>query len=294
VNLGNIGGWIRGGLDPLGLTGRNPVSDMLTGAGHIDDALAAQTGAAGQARSDLMRMWQEQQRLADPWLQTGQRALSDLAAGNFMQNWQTDPGYQFRLQQGLKAIQGSAAARGLNQSGATLKALTEYGQNLASQEYQNIYNREYGRLSDLARMGTVGLGGLMGAAGQHGQSMANIATGLGNAQAAAQMAHQQARQGLLGTVGSVVGAIFSDKRVKKDLGKISKADIEEFKKSIKPYRFKYKDESMGDGEWVGVMAQDLEKSKLGRTVVEERDGVKVVNLKKLASLGLAMMADEAS
>ena len=52
-----------------------------------------------------------------------------------------DPGYQFRLSQGTQAITGNAAARGLLQSGATAQALTRYGQDLASQEYGNVYNR---------------------------------------------------------------------------------------------------------------------------------------------------------
>ncbi len=53
-----------------------------------------------------------------------------------------DPGYQFRLSQGQNALQNWAAARGtLNDSG-TAKALTDYGQNAGSQEYQNVWNRD--------------------------------------------------------------------------------------------------------------------------------------------------------
>jgi hypothetical protein len=54
---------------------------------------------------------------------------------------QQDPGYQFRLGQGTDALQNAAAARGtLNDSG-TLKALLDYGQGAASQEYANVYGR---------------------------------------------------------------------------------------------------------------------------------------------------------
>jgi hypothetical protein len=54
---------------------------------------------------------------------------------------QQDPGYQFRLQQGNDALQNAASARGtLNDSG-TLKALLDYGQGAASQEYGNVYDR---------------------------------------------------------------------------------------------------------------------------------------------------------
>lgn len=54
---------------------------------------------------------------------------------------QNDPGYQFRLNEGLKALQASAAARGVLNSGGTLKGIEDYGQNYASQEYGNVFNR---------------------------------------------------------------------------------------------------------------------------------------------------------
>jgi hypothetical protein len=266
------------------------------GGSRIDAGIAAQAGSAGEAKRDLGKMWEQQQQYAQPWLQTGQAAMTSLAngPGDFMKNWQTDPGYQFRLDQGLKSVQGSAAARGLNQSGATLKALANYGQNMASQEYGNVYNREYGRLSGLAGLGANALSGLQGAAQNYGNQMAGISTGLGNSYAAGQMAHAQGQANAdaaqMQLLGMGASAFFSDKRVKKDIEPISKKDLGEFKKALKPYSFKYKDEKYGEGEWAGVMAQDLEKSKLGRTVVEEKDGVKTINLQKLASLGLAMMA----
>lgn len=52
-----------------------------------------------------------------------------------------DPSYAFRLGQGLQALEHSAAARGTLLTGATGRALQEYGQQFASQEYQNIFNR---------------------------------------------------------------------------------------------------------------------------------------------------------
>ena len=47
------------------------------------------------------------------------------------------PGYQFQLQQGLNAAQGSAAAGGMLNSGNTLTALTKYGEDYASTQYNN-------------------------------------------------------------------------------------------------------------------------------------------------------------
>lgn len=70
-------------------------------------------------------------------------------AQNFGEQWQAptgvtevnDPGYQFRINQGLQSVQNSAAARGKLVSGDTAKALNDYAQNSASGEFQNVYNR---------------------------------------------------------------------------------------------------------------------------------------------------------
>jgi len=55
-----------------------------------------------------------------------------------------DPSYQFRLQQGQQALENSASAKGLLRTGGTMKDLIDYGQNAASQEYGNAYNRQFG------------------------------------------------------------------------------------------------------------------------------------------------------
>ena len=53
----------------------------------------------------------------------------------------SDPGYQFRLSEGERALQNSASGRGAVRTGGTLKDILAFGQNLASQEYANTYNR---------------------------------------------------------------------------------------------------------------------------------------------------------
>jgi hypothetical protein len=54
---------------------------------------------------------------------------------------QQDPGFQFTLDQGLQAIQRSAAARGTALNPGTMKALNDYAQGAASTQYGNVYNR---------------------------------------------------------------------------------------------------------------------------------------------------------
>lgn len=55
-----------------------------------------------------------------------------------------DPGYQFRLQEGQKALEQSASARGTLRTGGTWKDILNWGQGLASQEYGNVYGRRLG------------------------------------------------------------------------------------------------------------------------------------------------------
>ncbi len=66
---------------------------------------------------------------------------------NNLNDYQQSPGYDFRMQQGEKALQNSAAANGTLFSGATGKALTEYGQNFGTNEYQNYLSNLQNQLT---------------------------------------------------------------------------------------------------------------------------------------------------
>ncbi len=57
---------------------------------------------------------------------------------------QQEPGFQFRLGTGRQALENSAAARGTLRTGGTLKDILDYGQNFASNEYRNVYDRSLG------------------------------------------------------------------------------------------------------------------------------------------------------
>jgi hypothetical protein len=139
-----------------------------------------------------------------------------------------DPSYQFRVQQGQQALERSAAAKGTLLTGGTAKALARYGQDLASTEYGNVYNRAlgentaaYGRLfgeqqnrnnqlMSLANLGATAASaqGNLGStyAGQAGTllgsqatNIGNNLTGAGNANAASTLAQGNAwNQGLQG------------------------------------------------------------------------------------------------
>lgn len=113
------------------------------------------------------------------------------------EDFRADPGYQFRLSEGLKAVQGSAAAGGGLKSGGTLKALTRYAQGTADQTYQDAYNRFnndrttiYNRLANLAGMGQTANNALASAGQNYANAVGNNAWGraAGTASAANQMA----------------------------------------------------------------------------------------------------------
>jgi hypothetical protein len=108
-----------------------------------------------------------------------------------MADYTADPGYAFRLSEGLKGLDAQAAARGGLISGAALKAATNYGQNAASAEYQNAYNRyQTNRTNQLAPLQTLTASGQAAAA-----NTAANASNYGNAVNANTMAAGNAQAG---------------------------------------------------------------------------------------------------
>jgi hypothetical protein len=142
----------------------------------------------------------------------GKYATAEFGADKF----QADPGYAFRMSEGMKALERSAAARGGLLSGATLKGTQRFGQDLASQEYQNAFNRyqaeragtlnPFQALAGTAQSGANVLGqqaGQMGsnisnALGAYGSAAQGNIIGSGNAQASGYMGGANAIAGGVG------------------------------------------------------------------------------------------------
>ena len=186
---------------------------------------AAKTQAASADRaSDIQQANFEQTRKdLTPYKQAGDTSLSQLMGqmgsnGYFNQNFigqdiYSDPSYQFRLQQGQDAIQSSAAAQGGLLSGATLKALQNYGQESASQEYGNAYNRfnadqtnRYNRLSNLVGVGQNAAAQVGNAGAQTAQAIANNTMQGANSIAAGQVGSANAWAGAANNLGSMAAA----------------------------------------------------------------------------------------
>jgi hypothetical protein len=109
-----------------------------------------------------------------------------------------DPGYQFRLQEGQKALERSQAASGSLASGAAMKAAQEYGQGLADQTYNDAYQRWLSGQQNTYNM----LAGTASKGQQAAGSLGDIYGGIGNLQGAGTINRSNTiSQMLSGTLG---------------------------------------------------------------------------------------------
>jgi hypothetical protein len=121
------------------------VGSSLIGAAASSSAANRQAGAAEAATAAQREALDKQIALNQPFYDVGVNATNRLA--NQQQytptafNYEADPGYAFRFNEGMKGLNAAAAARGGLISGNALRAATDYGQASGSQEYQNAYNR---------------------------------------------------------------------------------------------------------------------------------------------------------
>lgn len=122
------------------------------------------------------------------------------------EDFHTDPGYEFRLGEGSKAVENSAASRGMQLSGATLKALQRYNQGFASNEYSNAFNRDntekvrtFNNLAAVSGIGQNATNTTAQAGSNAAGNITDLITGQGNANAAGQVAGYNALgQGITG------------------------------------------------------------------------------------------------
>jgi hypothetical protein len=162
------------------------VVSSAIGANASGKAASTQSAAADRAAELQQQQYEQTRQDYAPWRAAGEQALNKLIPLSDytkfgMDQFQQDPGYAFRLSEGQKALDRSAAARGGLISGGALKAATRFGQDMGSQEYQNAFNRyqterasQLNPLQSLAGLGQTAMG-QTAAAGQ------NYASGAGNA-----------------------------------------------------------------------------------------------------------------
>src|SRR5262249_31640867 len=133
----------------------------VTAAAGLGSA-AMQSGNAGRAAGisqrnlelmlpQMQQNYNKANQLLQPYVDVGPGAVKlqqDLlglngpdAAAAARQTFQTSPGYQWTVDQAMRATNASAAQGEMLHSGATLKALQDRASNLANQEFGNYYTR---------------------------------------------------------------------------------------------------------------------------------------------------------
>ena len=148
--------------------------------------------AGNAARNQLMQLL---------GLSAGGPDNGELMRGFSTADFESDPGYQFRMDQGQQALERSAAARGGLLSGAALKDTARFSQGLASQDYQAAFDRfqtnRSNKMNPLLSLAgsaqtastTAGNAGQQfassagNALGQYGAAATQAITGAGNARA---------------------------------------------------------------------------------------------------------------
>ena len=205
----------------LGLAGSAMSSNAAEGAAKT------QAQAAADAGQQEWAMYQQNREDQMPWLEQGTAAVgklgtllgtsgsaSDEGYGSLLksfgaEDFQADPGYAFRQAEGQKALERSAAAKGGLLSGAAAKAIQQRGQDIASDEYTNAYNRFntnqnniYNRLAGVANTGQVQANQLATQGTNVANSQSNLLTSAANANAAGQVGSSNAWTTGLSSVGN--------------------------------------------------------------------------------------------
>jgi len=188
------------------------VGSSLLGSSAAQSAANTQADAARSAADLQYKMFQEQQATQAPFRAAGETALNKLIpeATNYTpfsySSMTADPGYQFRLSEGMRALGHKVGAGGGLVSGQSLKALQDYAQGSASNEYTNAFNRyqaerqaRLGPLQSLAGVGQTAANTIGANAGTYGTNVGNLMTGGAAASAAGQVGTANALTGGLGT-----------------------------------------------------------------------------------------------
>ena len=187
------------------------VGSAVIGAAGSSSAASTAAAASDKAAELQYQQYKDEVARQKPFYDVGTRALSELEAASRyapfdMTKFTADPGYAFRLAEGQRGLDRSAAARGGLISGNALRAATRYGQDMGSQEYMNAFNRyqteRAARLNPLQSLAGYG----QTAANTLGDAGRSYASGAGEAL----MAGGRARaSGYIGGANAVTGAVGS-------------------------------------------------------------------------------------
>jgi len=221
-----------GGIDALTGAEQQARADVSQGlqdfsgtlrGGEAQAAGALTAGLQGaqtalQPALDLQGLAAGATQAIDPFDVTGQKSrvggMLDQPGGLFA-NFEADPGFKFRQQQGEQALGRAASARGGRLSGRSLKELAEFNSGLAAQEFQNFAARRQAEAGAAAGVDQQTLAALLNQAGrsdaaqqqsvQNQLSLAGIGFGAGSQLAGLTSAQGQSLANLFSGTASQIG-----------------------------------------------------------------------------------------
>jgi hypothetical protein len=163
----------------IAAAGISAVGSILGGKG-ASKAAKAQVQAGDRAIASNERMFDVARGDLAPWREAGGKAigsLSDMLQPGY--DHTTSPGYQFRFNEGQRAQESSAASKGMLMTGGTLKDLVRFGQGVASDDF----NQQFNRTASVAAGGQQANTTLAGLGANMGANNGNIMLQQGNARA---------------------------------------------------------------------------------------------------------------
>lgn len=194
------------------------IGGAIAGVGAIGSAVIGSSAAksAAKAQSDSSALGvAEQKRQYDltrsdfaPWRAAGGQAiqnLSEMLKPGY--NHTTSPGYQFRLNEGLRGVENSAAARGLLQSGGTLKGINRYAEGMAAGDFGDQFNR-----TAAVAQGGQQVNATLGQLGANAaNNISNLYTQAGNAKASGYIGQANAISQGIGNLATIGMSYFNPK-----------------------------------------------------------------------------------
>lgn len=205
-----------------------PIIGGVMASNAANKAAKTQAASADRATELQREMYEKNLELQKPFYEaglTGQNALlqylglgGDKTAANYGAGMRPftpsmmyeDPGYQFRLGEGINALNKTAAARGGMMSGRALKEAERYGQNYASNEYNNAFNRYYEQRNQMLNPLQSLLGQAQTSANQQGVMGANYGTRAGENMMAAANARASGYVGGANALNQALGGAYKN------------------------------------------------------------------------------------
>lgn len=255
--------------------------------GFIGSLFSNPAKKAAKAQIEATKLGIEEQRRqfdlsrADlaPWREAGGTAITGgLAMLQPGYDYTTSPGYQFRFGEGQRAVESSAASKGMLMSGGTFKDLTRFGQGVAADDYNDQFNRYMAIAGGGQQAATSGA--------QLGQQSANsiseLYSQMGNAKASGYGGSSPAGSALGSLAGTMIAnnlmSIFaSDRRLKTNIRLLRREPD-----GLGWYEFSYK--AAPEVMFEGVMADEVKELRPAAYVANFRGDYAGVNYAMLGAV----------